>query len=213
MLCALLALAVRAQVPMRQLFASVPDSLLPLVTKNNRLDCIDFIENNMEAKVRNRIDEYVTLEQLTPTYMRFRTSQRSVVEMRSLTWQPTDSTSQQVVAFVQTVEGGQDSLTVRSSHIAFYSAQWQPLPIAFQQPALTAFLTGSLADSTLTEAAQQARRSLEYFHPVCLHLSPEAETLVCTLQTADLSRDERRAAAHLARPVTLRWNGRSFVSQ
>ena len=39
---------------MRDVFATMPDSVLGLMTKNNRLDCIDFIENDMEAKVRNR---------------------------------------------------------------------------------------------------------------------------------------------------------------
>ena len=47
---------------MRDVFAQMPDSVLPAVTRNNRLDCIDFIDNNLEAKVRNAFDDYVTLE-------------------------------------------------------------------------------------------------------------------------------------------------------
>ena len=69
-----------AQPMMRDVFAAMPDSVLPLVTKNNRLDCIDFIENNMEARVRNRMGEYVALEALTSTYARFRTSPLTVME-------------------------------------------------------------------------------------------------------------------------------------
>ena len=73
-----------AQPMMRDVFAVMPDSVLPLVTKNNRLDCIDFIENNMEARVRNRMGEYVALEALTSTYARFRTSPLTVMEMKLL---------------------------------------------------------------------------------------------------------------------------------
>ena len=47
--------ALQAQ-KMRDVFAAMPDSVLGIMTKNNRLDCIDFIENDMEAKVRNRFD-------------------------------------------------------------------------------------------------------------------------------------------------------------
>ena len=54
-----------AQVRMRDVFAQLPDSVLPLLTKNNRLDCIDFIENNMEARVKNRFNDHVVLEALT----------------------------------------------------------------------------------------------------------------------------------------------------
>ena len=40
---------------MRQVFAEMPDSILGILTKYNRLDCIDFIENNLPAKVENRL--------------------------------------------------------------------------------------------------------------------------------------------------------------
>ena len=38
--------AVSAQLHMREVFAQLPDSVLPLMSKNNRLDCIDFIEKS-----------------------------------------------------------------------------------------------------------------------------------------------------------------------
>lgn len=56
--------ALQAQ-KMRDVFAAMPDSVLGIMTKNNRLDCIDFIENDMEAKVRNRFDGFSVLKALT----------------------------------------------------------------------------------------------------------------------------------------------------
>ena len=53
--------ALQAQ-KMRDVFAAMPDSVLGIMTKNNRLDCIDFIENDMEAKVRNRFDGFSVLK-------------------------------------------------------------------------------------------------------------------------------------------------------
>ena len=47
------AVSAGAQLKMREVFAQLPDSVLPLMTRNNRLDCIDFIENGMEARVKN----------------------------------------------------------------------------------------------------------------------------------------------------------------
>ena len=38
-----------AQPMMRDVFAAMPDSVLPLVTKNNRLDCIDFMHQPLDG--------------------------------------------------------------------------------------------------------------------------------------------------------------------
>ena len=71
-----------AQLKMRDVFAQLPDSVLPLMTLNNRLDCIDFIENNMEARVKNKFNDQVVLEVLTDDYLSIRTSEGSAVEMK-----------------------------------------------------------------------------------------------------------------------------------
>ena len=71
-----------AQVRMRDVFAQLPDSILPLMTRNNRLDCIDFIENGMEARVKNKFNDQVVLEALTEDFLLIRTSESSNVEMK-----------------------------------------------------------------------------------------------------------------------------------
>ena len=89
------------EVKMRDLFAAMPDSLLPLVTRNNRLDCIDFIENHLEARVKNKLDQYVELKKLTEDYLLFQTSQKGYLEMKYVP--NTDSTG--VLYLVRTCLG------------------------------------------------------------------------------------------------------------
>ena len=55
---------VNAQTCIRDIYASAPDSIFPLLTRNNRLDQIDFYENDMPAVVKNRFDDRA--EELTP---------------------------------------------------------------------------------------------------------------------------------------------------
>ena len=51
---------------MRQLFVSLPDSvLMPQLTKVNREDCIDFLDSKMKAEVTNRFDGKSTLDTLS----------------------------------------------------------------------------------------------------------------------------------------------------
>ena len=46
-----------AQEPtMAALFKEMPDSLMPYLTKNNRLDMLDFMEAGMKAEVTNRLE-------------------------------------------------------------------------------------------------------------------------------------------------------------
>ena len=39
----------------RDVFKQMPDSLMPYLSQNNRLDFIDFLDANMKAEVKNRL--------------------------------------------------------------------------------------------------------------------------------------------------------------
>ncbi len=214
-----------AQPLMRDVFAAIPDSVLPMVTKNNRLDCIDFIENNMQARVRNKVDSYVTLEALTADYARFRTSDVSFMEMKLLPLGnvPSDSTgSGFVLCVVTTVESGEADTERRiaDSNIRILNADWSSLPAdskvnvtsIIQQRDGDAFFAAAPADS-LRDTAAEARRSLSSFHPVLMTLAPEDVTLTLTMQPGYLATEERKAIKDCLRPVTMRWNGRNFVAE
>jgi len=40
-------------IKMRDVFRQMPDSIMPYLTKNNRLDFIDFLDSGMKAEVKN----------------------------------------------------------------------------------------------------------------------------------------------------------------
>ena len=76
------------KVVMRDVFATMPDTVLPLVNKYARLICLDLFENHIKAEARNTLDDFVELEALTSDYLRFRTSVSSLLELKLL---PLDS--------------------------------------------------------------------------------------------------------------------------
>ena len=51
----------------RQAFINMPDSILPILTKVNRADCIDFLDSHMRAIVKNRFDLLHNLHTKTTT--------------------------------------------------------------------------------------------------------------------------------------------------
>lgn len=210
--------ATAQQVLMREVFASMPDSVLPLVTKNNRLDCIDFIENNMDARVRNKVDEYVVLEALTEDYARFRTSASAVMELKLLPL--SDSTS--VLCVVTTAEAGvkESPSYVEDSNIRFLSSSWAPLPAGTPSLVQTvkrardceAFFVDEVPDS-LQEAYSQARASLCSFHPVRMVLSPDDYVLTLTIQPGYLASEEKKAVQGRLRPIRMAWTTQGFVEE
>ena len=197
LIACVLGISVSAQtLQMRDVFAAMPDSLLPLVTKNNRLDCIDFIENNMEAKVRNRADEFVELKTLTKDYLLFETSQMSQVEMRLLVLDDTT----QVVCVARTYKA-----PTADSHVEFYTVHWGQVDeslvgrLNVSRPEVEDFFAA--ADKT-DEAVRSAVLMLHDLPLMEARLSADAPTLTWTIGLGELPKDEKKAAQKIVQPIT-----------
>ena len=201
---------------MRDVFASMPDTIEPMVTLNNRLDCIDFIENDMEARVRNVADDYVRLEALTADYARFRTSSFAFMELKlmkshrgevasadstsvasadSTSVASADSTSiasaDTILCMVRTVEAGIDSLRIADSRVAFFTPQWQRLPVErfFRWPGVEEFVGKQQAELTAEE--NRVVEAMRYFCPMKVELSADDDTLTVIPQLGDLEPELR----------------------
>ena len=121
----MLACAVQAQVSMMDVFKSMPDSLVPYLTANNRLDCLDFKEAKMKAEVQNALGGKSELVTLNTKYADLQLNAVHRMEMRLLdTTEPVDS-CQQVIGIIHTY--GTD---IQESKIQFYSLRWRELPVA-----------------------------------------------------------------------------------
>lgn len=112
-------LALSADKLMRDCIVNMPDGVLPLLTKVNREDCVDFIEAGMEAHVTNRLDGTTQLVALTPDYALWHYTSVTEIEMKLLP--VTDSTH--VVCMVHRV------LVPRTdSSVCLYDDDWNLLP-------------------------------------------------------------------------------------
>ena len=105
---------------MKDYFRQMPDKILPLLTTNNRLDMLDFLDSNMKAEVRNIFDGTSELTTLTDEYLFLQLTEASHVEMRLLeTTEPVDS-SHTIICIVNTA-----GVSAQESVVRFYSAQWR----------------------------------------------------------------------------------------
>ena len=186
---------------MRDVFAAMPDSVLEVMTKNNRLDCIDFIENNMEAKVRNRFDGHTVLKALTMDYLDLQLTENCRVEMKLL---PAED-SLNYIAVVRTYAG-----PVPESHVALYTPDWQPLPEKelVPQPAYDDFWV----KNDTVDAKEIARlQHLQDMRFVTATLQPDDMRLTFALQPGEVDKKEAERMKNILRPIVYEWNGKCFV--
>ena len=111
---------------LRDVFRQMPDSLLPTLTQNNRLDFLDFLDAGMKAEVKNRLGGTSVMTVLTSDSLSLQVSASLRVDMLLLPLaEPLDSVNQIVVVgetyLADSVYG---ETTVR-----YFTIDWKPLPV------------------------------------------------------------------------------------
>lgn len=159
-----------AQTRIRDVYAAAPDSVFPLLTGNNRLDQIDFRENNMKAEVKNKFEDHAELLVLSDRYLRLRLSGRHLVEMRLLS----DSTFCMVETF---------SAPAPDSRVRLFDTAWHELPQGIDRPSVDEFL-GEDIDVDI-------RLALHALPLIKASLSEDDDSLTFELQTGELTRQQR----------------------
>lgn len=185
-----------SQTKAKDVFATAPDSIFPLLTTNNRLDCIDLIENNMKATVKNKLEQKAEMTALTDSYLQIKPSEKSVVEIKML--------NDSVFCLINTCLG-----PAPDSRISFFTHDWKPYKTTFPMPHATDFWT-SVPDS-LARDASFAQRSLEDLLLIQISADKENTELTLTIQTSELSGKEKEIAQKYVQPLLYRWNGKGFT--
>ncbi len=135
---------------MRSIFKSMPDSIVPYLTENNKLDFLDFLDSDMKAEITNRLGGKSEMQTLNDNYLRLILSESSVLEMRLLsTDYPVDSISQ-IVCMVRTFGTVQ-----KESTISFYSTKWKKLHVNKYISLPQYLFTASLDEKTTMLTIQQ----------------------------------------------------------
>ena len=108
-------------VKIRDVFREMPDSLMPYLSLNNRLDFIDFIDSDMKAEVHNMLGGTSEMTSMSDDSLTIRMSNGLRVDMLVM-----DSTVVMIETFlVDSIYG--------ESKVSYFTTQWQPL----QQPSLS----------------------------------------------------------------------------
>lgn len=183
---------------MRDWFAEMPDSLLYVMTRNNRLDCIDFIENDMQARVRNRFDTFSELKTLSNDYLDLQLTANCDVQVKLLPIDDGDSSN--YVCMIKTVTG-----PMKESHIAFYKPGWEQIATSklMEMPTIDDFIVKTDA---VSEGENPSKALFDMFF-ITAQLFQENHQITFQLCTEG-TRNE--TSKRVFQELTYRWNGRKF---
>ena len=116
----LLALPANA-VNIRSLFVEMPDSVIPYLSKNNRLDFLDFIDSNMKAEVRNEFGGKSIMTALTDDSLSIILNDACKIDLLLLNTTEMIDSCQQVLCMVKTVGVSDDH---RECTFTYFSLRW-----------------------------------------------------------------------------------------
>lgn len=190
---------------MRDVFAHMPDTILNLLTEYNRLDCIDFIENDREAKVRNRMDGFSILKKLTKDYLSLQLTTSTQVEMKLLSGKD----SLEYVALVKTC-----AAPAKSSAISLYTLDWKKLPVSsfLKTPGFDSFWKQPVpTDQTELDSIAFLKKKMD-LRPVMASLSENDENLTFNLQPVNLEKKDSISISKRIEPIVYQWNRHQFLS-
>ena len=116
-----------AQTSVGELLKSMPDSLMPLLTKNNRLDMIDFCEAKMKAEVTNRLEGLSEMTMLTPDSLTIRMSNVLHVSLYLQETREEYDSVRQVICMVKTFRLPMSG--EKEEQVSYFSVKWVPLSV------------------------------------------------------------------------------------
>lgn len=195
------ALMSQAVEPAAQLFAAMPDSLIPSLEVNRRKDLIDLFHAGQSAQVTTKLGGQAQMTQLQEQSLVIDLSEQSRMALYLYTTTGNDS----VVALVNTVYA-----PAGDSRIRFFDSAWRELPASkyIEQPTRDDFFL--FPDSLSKTQREELMRPVD----ICLvEYTFEPDGSICASQSWEKYLDREtynRLKPYLRESITLRWNGKNF---
>lgn len=190
---------------MRDVWLSMPDSILPYLNKNLRTEHVDFVDMHVKSEVKNLLHENGVLDTLTNDFAAYYLPQSSTFEMKLLT--KTDST--QIICMVKTVKAPE-----AESEIRFFDTLWNPIAADFGLPLHVS--EGDILKQFTNKPSDMADNRFEelskMIDPVMLSASLDVSSPVITLRlsTPVLTKQEKDDVSVIAKQISFKWDGTIF---
>lgn len=187
----------------KDIFSAMPDSIMPYLSANNKLDMLDFMANNDKAIVTNKLEGTTELEKLTANYLKLKMNEAKTVELVLLKSKPAHNSTNNVLCVIETL--GRDTL---ESKITFYSEKWQVLDIKDPiQEYAKALVTrpDSIDSDTYGDLLKLTQNMMAR-----AIFSNADNTILLEATFPMLSSEDKQRVACIIKPISLKWDSTGF---
>ena len=184
---------------LRTLFISMPDSIVPTLTKSDRMDFLDYMDSGMKARVRNKLGGESVMTQFEENKLSIQTSQSGRMDMVLLK----KGKNETLICIVRTVNAKYED-----SRLSFYTEDWKPVPTEqlIELPKLDDYLTKeALKNDSLDYFKKMSMLRLQSITPLDGVLEFRYTSLDDLGQDAERYRDWIKPT-----PIRYTWNGKTF---
>lgn len=190
-----------AQNAMRKFMVTMPDSIMPLLTKVNREDCMDYLDSKMKAEVTNRIGSKSEMTKMTNDYAQFKLSNNSERTFKLLATTDNDT----IICMITTCCG-----PACDSKLDFFDSNWEKSKKKYiELPTLKDFISkpDSINESTFENMLNKADILL-----MKADFADNSDEIIFTLTTTEYMNDEDRKSLEpfITNEQRMKWDGKKF---
>ena len=199
LIACIMALGAAQAEDLRTLFINMPDTIMPVLTKSERMDFLDYLDSGMKARVRNKLGGESEMTELSDRSLTVSTSQSGRIEMVLFPRKK----GVNLICIIKTVTARYDD-----SRLAFYDENWMPIDAAglIELPQFDDYLTKeALASDSLEVLKRQSMLRLQSVSSTENGLEFQYTSLDYIGQDADKFRSWFKTE-----PVRYVWNGKRF---
>lgn len=189
---------------MAELFKQMPDSLMPYLTTNNKLDMLDFIDAGMEAKVNNKFDGESILCELDSTYLRLKLNTSVEVEMKLLSSSNILKDSTKHIICLVTTYGD----LIKESVLNLFTSKWNSIEHDITKSKLISYVIHK--PDTMSELTYNDVKNIPDDYLITLSLDKNENSMSVSASTTLLSTDDSTKVKPIISTKRLLWNGKTF---
>lgn len=184
------------EVTMKDVFSSMPDSIFPYLTHNNRLDMVDFSESGMKAEVNNELDGKSRLDTLTNDYLHLTLNESVDVEMKLLkSDRLLDDTTKTIICMATTYANTE-------SRMDFYTSKWHSISVPMKYDYNQLIVRpDTMSTETFTELSRLASG-----YCVLAKLFPTTTDIELSPTFPMLSNEDKQKLEFLKKKITLNFH-------
>ena len=176
---------------LREVWIEMPDSVLPYLSKSQRIELADYVDMKADPAVLNAFGDSVRIERMTNNYLLVKTSKVTRLEIKLL--------DNNTLALVQTWKA-----PVAESKLSLFNLQWQP------KEAVVVYNENIVKPDSMSEEEFADLKSLMYPRMREYRLSAENNSLSVSWNYPLLSKKDAKRVADLLKMQVVNWTGKDF---